>query len=57
MVVPVLMRRLEFQENPEFCKAEAVGEKPARVFNVLTPSYQEKPLNAKLGDRTANRHR
>ena len=57
MVIPVLMRRLESQENPGFFKAEAVGELPARGVKVLTPSYQEKPLNAILGDRTANRHR
>ena len=57
LVIPVLMRRLESQENPGFFKAEAVGELPARGVKVLTPSYQEKPLNAILGDRTANRHR
>jgi hypothetical protein len=51
------MRRLEIQGNPDFLKAEAVGEFLFGGAKVLNLCHQEKPLNAKLGDRTANRHR
>ena len=57
MVVPVLIRRLKIQANPDFLKAEDVGECSFGEAKVLIPCYQEKLLNAKLGDRTANRHR
>ena len=51
------MRRLEVQVNPDLLKAEAVGESLFGEAKVLTLYYQEKPLNAKPGDRTVNRHR
>ena len=55
--MPVLKRRLEILENPDFFKAEAVGEQSYGKVKVLIPCYQEKLLNAISGDRTANRHR
>ena len=51
------MRRLDPQENPGIYMAEAVGEWNFGEAKVLILCYQEKLLNAKLSDRTVNRHR